>query len=418
MIVLLLCVLIVAFIVLSAFFSSAEITYAKANRFRVEKAAEGGSRVAKLELRIIDDYVRSLSAILVGNNLANIASTSAATMLFVRALNLKNGAAIASVVMTVLLLIFGETLPKILASSMPDALARLFAYPMKITMTLFKPVVSLVGRLVHRFEHLWTPAEEAPDMTTEELVELVDNIEEEGVFTEEEGELIRSAIEITDTMAMEVITPRVDLLAIDYEDGVPELSDELMQYTRIPIYKETIDNIIGIMSTKKLIKAIAGGEQVTLDDLMTPPFFVHKTRMISSIIKEFRDRHIQAAIVVDEYGGTLGMLTMEDIMEEIVGEIYDERDAVEDEIVQIDEHTFIVDGDTNVYDLFDKCDYEPPDFESEYNTVGGWVTEQLDRFPKAGDSFTCDRYTVRVLESRRMRVEKVKVILADPPEEE
>ena len=418
MIIAVLCLLILVFIVLSAFFSSAEITYAKANRFRVEKAAEEGKKVARLELHIIDHYVRSLSAILVGNNLANIASTSAATMLFARALHLSNGAAIASAVMTVLLLIFGETLPKIVASAIPDTLARLFAYPMKVTMTVFKPVVDLVEKLVRHYEHLWTPKEDAPDMTTEELVELVDNIEEEGVFTEEEGELIRSAIEITDTMAMEVLTPRVDLLAIDEEDGVPPLSDELMQYTRIPVYRDTIDNIIGILSTKKLIKAIAAGEQVTLEDLMTPPLFVHKTRMISSIIREFRDRHIQAAIVVDEYGGTLGMLTMEDIMEEIVGEIYDERDAVEDEIVQIDEHTFIVDGDANIYDLFDTCDYEPPDFESEYNTVGGWVTEQLDRFPRAGDSFTCDRYTVRVLEARGMRVEKVKVILADPPQEE
>ena len=418
MIIAVLCLLILVFIVLSAFFSSAEITYAKANRFRVEKAAEEGEKVARLELHIIDHYVRSLSAILVGNNLANIASTSAATMLFARAPHLSNGAAIASAVMTVLLLIFGETLPKIVASAIPDTLARLFAYPMKVTMTVFKPVVDLVEKLVRHYEHLWTPKEDAPDMTTEELVELVDNIEEEGVFTEEEGELIRSAIEITDTMAMEVLTPRVDLLAIDEEDGVPPLSDELMQYTRIPVYRDTIDNIIGILSTKKLIKAIAAGEQVTLEDLMTPPLFVHKTRMISSIIREFRDRHIQAAIVVDEYGGTLGMLTMEDIMEEIVGEIYDERDAVEDEIVQIDEHTFIVDGDANIYDLFDTCDYEPPDFESEYNTVGGWVTEQLDRFPRAGDSFTCDRYTVRVLEARGMRVEKVKVILADPPQEE
>lgn len=418
MIIALLCALILIFIALSAFFSSSEITYAKANRFRVEKAAEGGSKIARLELQIMDHYVRSLSAILVGNNLVNIAASSAATMLFVQALNLKNGAAIASVVITILLLIFGETLPKIVASSIPDALARLFAYPMRVSMLVFKPVVDLVEKLVGRFEHLWTPTEDAPDMTTEELVELVDNIEEEGVFTEEEGELIRSAIEITDTMAMEVLTPRVDLLAIDYEDGVPELSDELMQYTRIPVYRDTIDNIIGILSTKKLIKAIAGGEQVTLDDLMVPPLFVHKTRMVSSIIKEFRDRHIQAAIVVDEYGGTLGMLTMEDIMEEIVGEIYDERDAVEDEIVQIDEHTYIVDGDANIYDLFDLCDYEPPDFESEYNTMGGWATEQLDRFPKAGDSFTCDRYTVRVLEARGMRVEKLKVTLADPPEEE
>ena len=418
MIIALLCLLIAVLILLSAFFSSAEITYAKANRYRVEKAAEEGKKVAKLELHIIDHYVRSLSAILVGNNLANIAASSAATMLFVQALHLPNGAAIASAVMTALLLVFGETLPKIVASSMPDALARIFAYPMKITMLVFKPVVDVVEKLVGHFEHLWTPKEDTPDMTTEELVELVDNIEEEGVFTEEESELIRSAIEITDTMAMEVLTPRVDLCAIDYDDGIPELTDELMQYTRIPVYKDTIDNIIGILSTKKLIKAIAAGDQVTLEDLMVPPLFVHKTRMVSSIIREFRDRHIQAAIVVDEYGGTLGMLTMEDIMEEIVGEIYDERDAVEDEIIKIDDHTFIVDGDANIYDLFDMCDYEPPEFESEYNTVGGWVTEQLDRFPKSGDSFTFDRYTVRVLEARHMRVEKVKVTLSDPPEDE
>ena len=230
--------------------------------------------------------------------------------------------------------------------------------------------------------------------------------------------MIKSAIEITDTMAMEVLTPRVDLLAIDLDDGVPELTDELMQYTRIPVYQGTIDNIVGIMSTKKLIKAIAAGEHVTLQDVMVPPLFVHKTRMVSSIIREFRDKHMQAAIVVDEYGGTLGMVTMEDIMEEIVGEIYDERDAVENEIVQIDAHTCIVDGDANLYDLFDIFDYEPQDFDSEYNTVGGWATEQLDRFPKAGDEFTFDRYTVRVLETNGMRVEKLKVTISDPPEEE
>ena len=418
MIATLLCLLILLLIVLSAFFSSSEITFAKANRFRIEKAAESGNRTAKIELQIIDEYVRTLSAILVGNNLVNIAASSASTMLFVRVFNIPDGAVVASVVITVLLLIFGETLPKIVAAALPDQLARRFAYPMKAAMIIFKPVVFAVEKLVSSVEHLWTPKEETPDMTSEELVELVDNIEEEGVFTEEESELIKSAIEITDTMAMDVLTPRVDLVAIDYEDGVPELNDELMLYTRIPVYRDTIDNIIGMISTKQLVKAIAAGQDVTLDDLMTPPLFVHKTRMISSIIREFRDRHIQAAIVVDEYGGTLGLVTMEDIMEEIVGEIYDERDAVEDEIIQIDEHTFIVDGDTNIYDLFDVCDYEPQEFDSEYNTVGGWVTEQLDRFPKAGDNFTWDRFTVRVLEAHGVRVEKVKVILADPPEEE
>ena len=323
--ILLICVL----IMFSAFFSASEITYAKANRFRIDKAAEEGSKVAKLEQYICDHYVRTLSAVLVGNNLVNIAASSAGTMLFVRVLQLKNGAAIATAVITALLLLFGETLPKIVAASMADTLARLFAYPLKVVMKVFSPIVFVVEKLVGKLSPLWTPKEETPDVTTEELVELLDNIEDEGVFTEKEGELIKSAIEITDTMAMEVLTPRVDLLAIDLDDGVPELTDELMQYTRIPVYQGTIDNIVGIMSTKKLIKAIAAGEHVTLQDVMVPPLFVHKTRMVSSIIREFRDKHMQAAIVVDEYGGTLGMVTMEDIMEEIVGDIYDERDAVE-----------------------------------------------------------------------------------------
>ena len=412
--ILLICVL----IMFSAFFSASEITYAKANRFRIDKAAEEGSKVAKLEQYICDHYVRTLSAVLVGNNLVNIAASSAGTMLFVRVLQLKNGAAIATAVITALLLLFGETLPKIVAASMADTLARLFAYPLKVVMKVFSPIVFVVEKLVGKLSPLWTPKEETPDVTTEELVELLDNIEDEGVFTEKEGELIKSAIEITDTMAMEVLTPRVDLLAIDLDDGVPELTDELMQYTRIPVYQGTIDNIVGIMSTKKLIKAIAAGEHVTLQDVMVPPLFVHKTRMVSSIIREFLDKHMQSAIEVDEYGGTLGMVTMEDIMEEIVGEIYDERDAVENEIVQIDAHTCIVDGDANLYDLFDIFDYEPQDFDSEYNTVGGWATEQLDRFPKAGDEFTFDRYTVRVLETNGMRVEKLKVTISDPPEEE
>lgn len=410
--------IIILMVIFSAFYSASEITFAKASRFRLEKEVESGSRIAKIELSIIDNYVRSLSAILVGNNLVNIASSSAATMLFVRVLGLKNGAAIATVVMTALLLLFGETMPKIVANAIPDTLAKIFAYPMKASLVIFKPVVNFVEWSVKRMEHLWTPKEEMPDMTTEELVELVDNIEEEGVFTEEEGDLIKSAIEITDTMAVEVLTPRVDLYAVDEEDGIPALTDEMMQYSRIPVYRDTIDHIVGILSTKKLVKAIASGEEITLDDVMMKPLFIHKTRMISSLIREFRDKHMQAAIVVDEYGGTLGMVTMEDIMEEIVGEIYDERDSIEDEIVQVNEHVCVVDGDANIYDMFDMCGYEPQEFESEYHTVGGWVTEQLDRFPKAGDSFTFDRYTVCVMETQGMRVAKVKVTLEDVHEEE
>ncbi|MEI3428478.1 MAG: hemolysin family protein [Christensenellales bacterium] len=323
--ILLICVL----IMFSAFFSASEITYAKANRFRIDKAAEEGSKVAKLEQYICDHYVRTLSAVLVGNNLVNIAASSAGTMLFVRVLQLKNGAAIATAVIIALLLLFGETLPRSWPPAWP--IPWLACLPIRLGghEGLFAHCVCGGKSWLASCRPCGRPRKQCADVTTEELVELLDNIEDEGVFTEKEGELIKSAIEITDTMAMEVLTPRVDLLAIDLDDGVPELTDELMQYTRIPVYQDTIDNIVGIMSTKKLIKAIAAGEHVTLQDVMVPPLFVHKTRMLFFIIREFRDKHMQAAIVVDEYGGTLGMVTMEDIMEEIVGEIYDERDAVE-----------------------------------------------------------------------------------------
>ena len=241
--ILLICVL----IMFSAFFSASEITYAKAIRFRIDKAAEEGSKVAKLEQYICDHYVRTLSAVLVGNNLVNIAASSAGTMLFVRVLQLKNGAAIATAVITALLLLFGETLPKIVAASMADTLARLFAYPLKVVMKVFSPIVFVVEKLVGKLSPLWTPKEETPDVTTEELVELLDNIEDEGVFTEKEGELIKSAIEITDTMAMEVLTPRVDLLAIDLDELAVKVAAENTE-------KNGLSNVVRVAHGDLLVK--------------------------------------------------------------------------------------------------------------------------------------------------------------------
>lgn len=396
------------FVILSAFFSSAEIAFAKCNKLRFERYAQDGDKTAALVLKIAEDYTSSLSTILVGNNFVNIAASSLATVVAISLLGKARGETAATVITTAVILVFGETLPKIIAAAIPDSTAKLYAKPLYFCRVIFKPIVMLVNKFVNALAKLWTK-EDQSNVTSEELCEILEDIEEEGVFSEDESELIRSAIEFTDTMAMDILIPRVDVFAIDIEDPF-ELSEEFYKYTRVPVYEENIDNIIGIISTKKLIKSIASGEEPDIRKMMYEPTFVHKTRTVSSILEEFRETHRQMAIVVDEYGGTMGILTLEDITEEIVGEIFDERDSVEIDIKAVGENVYEVDAGTNIYDLFDYIDFdEPSDFESDYITVGGWATEMLDKFPDAGDSFTYENLVVTVLEAEAVRVIKVKV---------
>ncbi len=410
-------ILIVVFVILSAFYSSAEIAYAKANIIRIKNQAEEGSKVAKTEEYISENYTRSLSTVLVGNNLVNIAASSATTILCVKYFGEVNGQTIATVAITIILLIFGETIPKIIAAEAPDKFARICAGPLKISMWIFYPIVWLVEKFVGLISPIWTPKKEEPSVTTEELQEIVENLEDEGVFEEDDSERIQSAIEFSETTAKEVLVPRVDVFAIDIDKELV-ISEEFYRYARVPVYKDSIDNIVGILSTKQLLRAIVAKKSYKLEDFMSKPIFVHMTKDISSIVEEFRKSAKQMAVVVDEYGGTMGILTIEDIAEEIVGEIYDERDVVETDIKKINDNTYIVDGSENIYDLFDELDWEPSDFKTEYTTVGGWVTEMLDDFPNVGDSFEFERIKVIVLEIDDKRVEKVKVIYKNNDEEE
>ncbi|MBQ7595372.1 MAG: HlyC/CorC family transporter [Clostridia bacterium] len=396
------------FVILSAFFSSAEIAFAKCNKLRFEKYAQNGSKTAALVLRIAEDYTSSLSTILVGNNLVNIAASSLATVVAISLLGKARGETAATIITTAVILVFGETLPKIIAAAVPDSMAKLYAKPLYFSMVIFKPVVFVVNKFVNSLAKLWTKGDQS-NVTSEELCEILEDIEEEGVFSEDESDLIRSAIEFTDTMAMDILVPRVDVFAIDIDEPL-ELSNDFYKHTRVPVYEGSIDNIIGIISTKKLIKAIASGEEPDIRQMMFEPIFVHKTRTISSILEEFRETHRQMAVVVDEYGGTMGILTLEDITEEIVGDIFDERDSDDTDIKAIGENEYEVDGGTNIYDLFDYIDFdEPSDFESDYITVGGWATEMLDKFPEAGDSFTYENLKITVTQAEAVRVNTVKV---------
>lgn len=410
--------LIIILVALSAFFSGSEIAYASANKMRMKKEAEAGNKSAKIALYISENYTKSIAAILAGNNLVNIASASVATVFMSN--HFENAETITTIGLTVIILIFGEIFPKIIASELADKIVYIIAWPLKMVMSVLSPIVFLVSALVEKLSPIWTPKNPQPQVTQEELVNLIDAIEEEGVFTEKESELIKSAVEFTETTARDILTPRVDMFAYDIDDDIKTLlkDKDTMSYSRVPVYKDSIDNIIGILSSKRLVKELLVNPEVKVESLLSKPMFVHMTRTVSSILKEFRRTRSHIAIVIDEFGGVMGMITLEDVIEEIVGEIYDESDDVENDFEEINDGAFLVDGGLNIYDLFDLIDYEPDNFESEYTTVGGWATEMLDKFPEAGDSFTYGRITLTVTEAQTMRVETVKVELSDATDEE
>jgi CBS domain containing-hemolysin-like protein len=401
--------LLVFLIACSAFFSGSEIAVATANKIRLKNAADTGNKRAKLAQKIADNFTEFLSTVLVGNTLVNIAASSAATVLAVYYFG-NRGQAIAPIVMTVIILIFGEILPKILATETADRAVLIFAPLLKMCTVVFKPIVFVVTKLVDKLSKLWTPPEQ-PSVTDEELVEIVDTIEEEGVISEREGELIRSAIVFSETTAHEILTPRVDVTAVDIDDPVEEIlaDEELMNHSRVPVYEDTIDNIIGILNTKQLLKAAIADKKPDIRRLMREPLFVHMTMTTADLLQEFRERRLHMAVVVDEYGGTMGILTLEDVLEEIVGDIWDEKDVIESDYTQDVDGAWIVDGLMQISELLELAELDDREFESEYTTVGGWATEMLDRFPEVGDSFSYQDLIITVTKTDNMRVDKLRV---------
>ena len=406
---------VVALVIGSAFFSSAEIAYNSASRHKIRTKAEAGDRRAIRAQRINEHYTETLSTVLVGNNLVNIATTAVITSLAI-SISVEKGQLYAELITTVILLIFGEIVPKILAAEYCNQLVLIYSAPLRFFITLFKPVVWVVTKLVDALSRLWTPEETEPVITDEELVMVVESIQDEGVITESESEMIKSAIEFSDITAHEIMIPRVDVVAFPVDAGIDELlaDEQISHYTRIPVYEENLDHIVGIVNVNQLLKLALGREdhsRIDLRSLMTEPKFVHMTKNISDLLKEMRQERNNMAVVLDGFGGTMGILTMEDILEEIVGDIFDETDEVECDFTEMSENEFQLDGNMNIYDVFEAIEYEPKDFESEYTTLGGWITEMLDRFPKAGDSFTYEKLTVTVLSMDERRVDQALVVL-------
>ena len=400
-------------VVLSGYFSATETAFSALNRTRVRTLAEGGSRRAALTLTLEKDYDRLISTILIGNNIVNIAVASLGALVFGDLLGKELGAAVSTVVVTVVVLIFGEITPKSIAKDHPEAFAMFSAPILKGIVWFFTPLNFVFSQWKKLVGRLFTSDSDGK-MSQEELLVLLQEVEQEGAIDAGEGVLLRNAVEFGDLEARDILTHRVDLAAIPAEATWDEVADEFDEsgLSRLIVYEEDIDHIVGVLHLKDFYSR--GGANKPLSELMSPPVFVTQNEKIDDLLQLLRSTKSHMAIVVDEFGGTLGIVTMEDILEELVGEIWDEHDEVEEPICPAGDHEFTVAGSASMGD-FRSWFGVPDEFES--TSVGGWVMECLSRIPAPGDSFRLEELTVTVEQVEDHRVECVRVRVGEQPPE-
>ena len=410
-------VVIAILVVLSGIFSMSDMVYGVVNQLRLKKDVEKGSKRAKIALDFASNYDTTISTILFSNNLVNIAASSLSAIVGLRIFSsLDNDLAgtITSLILLVIILIFGEICPKVIGRVFSYPLSKLLAYPILVLKYVFFPfvyVTSAFGRLLTKPITKIKESDDDEPISDEELQEMVDQIEEDEVIDEDQAELLRSAIEFKETEAHEIMTPRIDMFAFNVDDNIEELThdDDIFAHSRIPVYKDTIDNIIGILPTKRVLKNMLAKQKINVLEMILPVEFVPGSMPISNILSKMKNSQTHIVIVKDEFGGTDGLLTMEDILEELVGEIWDETDTPIEFYKKLNENTYVVDGSMNIDDLFELLDKELLE-DNEFTSVGGWVIDKLERFAKIGDSFDYENLTVTVLDATEFTVEKVKIV--------
>ncbi|MCR5228940.1 MAG: hemolysin family protein [Solobacterium sp.] len=406
-------------LLLSHFFSGAEMAYSSCNKMRLENEKDAGSDRAGAALRIAEHFDDALGAILIGNNLVNIAASSMASVLVILLTHDDSKTWIATAVLTAAVIIYGETIPKITAKKGANKYAVKYAYPVTVLIILLRPAVALVVFLVNLITlPLKGGADDDSEEKVEELQSIIETAEVEDVIDEEEKELVQNAISFSDLSASDAMTARVDVLAIDIEDSTEEILDviEKSHFTRIPVYEGSVDHIIGILHLNRFLKSLIDDQKTDIRELLMDPCYVYKTMKLPEVLKVFRKAKQHLAVVVDEYGGTLGIISMEDVLEQVVGDIWDESDTVEEEVVKRTEREYEVDGDMPIVDFLDLVNIREDKFECESETVGGWTIETFGTFPQAGNSFHVFNFKVTVLAMDDRRVEKVLVTLDEETE--
>lgn len=411
---------IVVLVALSAFFSGTETAFSSVSKVRLKNYASSGDKRAKRALKVADRFDTALSALLVGNNIVNISAASVGTLIFTRLMG-EAGVGLSTVVLTVVVLIFGEVVPKSLAKRNPEGMAIRAAGPLLVLMKVFFPVIWLLQQIVKLFSKRMGKHAK-PTVTEEELKYIIEEIEDEGVMNEHESELVQSAIDFDDITADEILTPRVDVTAVDITDDCEKIKKLFFDsgYTRLPVYEKNIDNIIGVLNEKDFIQAYLDHPPVDIQPILQKVVLVPPKKRISELMKELQRDKLHLAVVTDSYGGTLGIVTLEDIIEELVGEIWDESDEVEPEITRLNDGLYRVSGDMNVYDLFDELEVEDSDYDGPSQSMSGWALDVFEKIPEKNERFAYRNLQIIVeqVEEQRIISFLVKVCPVEPGEEE
>ncbi len=398
---------IVLLLIASAFFSGSEIAFNNLSKVKMKKESDSEDKTSRLVKYLYKHYDSLLATLLIGNNLVNIGSTSIATVLAVTLAGLssrltnRSASTVSTVLMTALILIFGEITPKIIGTRRSEAITRIASYPLLVLMILLSPLVFITTGLVNVCSRLWIkPGEEDVTVTEADLESILDTVEDEGVIDEDDADLLQSALEFSELEAGDILTPRIDVVGLEVNDTIEHVLEVFRetQFSRFPVYEKTIDHIIGILYVKHLLKALAEGQKVTLRDLMLEPVFIPRSMNLDNILNQFRSEQLHMAVVADEYGGTAGIVTMEDVLEQLVGEIWDENDEIVNEWQKITDTRFECSGDMNLSDFFENLDMDDRDLDTDCTTVSGWTAEQIGAVPIEFDAFDYRNITVVVRE--------------------
>ena len=403
-------IIIIVCIVMSAYFSATETAFSSLNKIRIKNMAEKGNKKAALVMKLSESYDSLLSTILIGNNIVNILSASLATVLFVKILGDEAGTSVSTAVTTVIVLIFGEVSPKSIAKESPEKFAMFSAPLLRVLVFLLTPF-NFLFKQWKKFLSLIIKSEEDGGITEEELLSIVEEAEEDGGINEQESMIIQNAIDFTEQEAIDVLTPRIDITGVSTTATKEEIAKIFTEtaYSRLPLYEETLDHIIGIVYHKDFYNYVYNTDK-DISEIVKPVIFIPKSKKIGVLLKELQQKKSHIAVVLDEYGGTVGIITLEDILEELVGEIWDEHDEVSQDIEVKSEKECLVSGNANLEKVFEVLSLESDEEHIKALTVNGWLMDILGRVPKENDSITYKDFTINVLEMDENRVEKVQIL--------
>lgn len=412
-------VFIAVLLVISAICSGTETAFSSCNRIRLKKMADGGSKSASKALNICENFDKALTAILIGNNVVNILSSSLATVLFKEKFG-AGSVGLATMVMTVLVLIFGEILPKSLAKENAENFATFMAAPLSAFMFIITPLIFIFTGIKNLASKIVGSNAEAPSVTEEELKYIIDEIEDEGVLEEQESDLVRSALDFDEITINKILVPRVSIAAVEISDSIEDIRDMFIQtkYSRIPVYEKDIDHIVGVIHQADFFEMYVSDSKDDIHKIMSEPLYITENKKISEALRTMQREKIHMAVIIDQYGGTAGICTLEDIIEELVGEIYDESDEEDTSFVRLSDNTCDISAELSVSDFLDRLDMPENFIETDRHSMGGWIMDLLERIPEQGENVSYPPFEMTVKMYDDQKIDRIKIVKEEKSESE